>query len=113
MDLSDGLADACRQMAEASGTGVRIDAARLPIDAGARRWFTEQGADPVVASIASGDDYELLFAVPAKGGRRLTAVGRLARGLPLTCVGELTGEPNVVLMRNGHAEVLPSGFSHF
>ena len=34
MDLSDGLADAARQIAEASGTGVRIDAARLPIDAG-------------------------------------------------------------------------------
>jgi thiamine-monophosphate kinase len=112
MDLSDGLADACRQIAEASGTGVRIDAARLPIDAGARRWFTEQGADPVV-SIASADDYELLFAVPAKGGRRLTAVGRLTRGLPLTRIGELTEEPNVVLMRNGQAEVLPFGFSHF
>jgi thiamine-monophosphate kinase len=113
MDLSDGLADACRQMAEASGTGARIDAARLPIDAGARRWFTEQGADPVVASIASGDDYELLFAVPAKADRRLTAVGQLARGLALTRIGELTEKPDVILIRNGQAEALPFGFSHF
>jgi thiamine-monophosphate kinase len=113
MDLSDGLADACRQIAEASRTGVRIHAARLPIDVGARRWFTEQGADPVVTSIAAGDDYELLFAVPPKGHRRLTAVERLARGLPLTRIGELTDEPNLVLMRNGHSESLPFGFSHF
>ena len=113
MDLSDGLADACRQIAGASRTGVRIDAARLPIDAAAAGWFTGQGADPILASIASGDDYELLFAVPAKGHRRLRAVGRLARGLPLTRIGELTEEPNAVLMRNGHAEILPFGFSHF
>ena len=32
MDLSDGLADAVRQIAEASGTGATIDAAALPID---------------------------------------------------------------------------------
>jgi thiamine-monophosphate kinase len=113
MDLSDGLADAARQMAEASGTGVRIDAAALPIDAAARRWFTEQGADPVVSAIRSGDDYELLFAVPAKGGRRIAAVGRHARGLPLTRIGELTEEADVVLMRNGQTEILPPGFSHF
>jgi thiamine-monophosphate kinase len=113
MDLSDGLADAARQIAEASGTGVRIDAARLPIDVGARWWFTEQGADPVVASIASGDDYELLFAVAPKGGRRLAAVARLARGLPLTQIGELTEERDAILARNGQKETLPFGFSHF
>lgn len=113
MDLSDGLADGVRQIAEACGTGARIDAARLPIDAGARRWLTEQGADPVITAITSGDDYELLFAVPAKRGRRVTAVARLARGLPVTCIGELTRDPDVILRRNGHTEVLPSGFSHF
>jgi thiamine-monophosphate kinase len=113
MDLSDGLADGVRQMAEACGSGARIDAARLPIDAAARRWFTEQGADPVIASIASGDDYELLFAVPARRGRRVAAVERLARGLPLTYIGDLTADPAVSLLRNGRTEVLPTGFSHF
>ena len=113
MDLSDGLADAARQMAEASGTGVRLDAAALPVDAGARRWFTERGTDPVRTAVASGDDYELLFAVPAKGGRRITAVGRQARGLLLTRIGELTSHDDMVLMRDGHSETLPPGFSHF
>ena len=113
MDLSDGLGDAARQVAEASGTGVRIHAARLPIDPGARRWLTARGEDPVAASIASGDDYELLFAVPEKGGRRLTAVGRMTRGLPLTRIGELTAEQDVVLVRDGRRDLLPSGFSHF
>jgi thiamine-monophosphate kinase len=113
MDLSDGLADGVRQIADASGTGARIDAARLPIHSGARRWFSEQGADPLVSSIASGDDYELLFAVPPKGGGRIRAVNRLARGLPLTPIGELTEQIDLVLVRNGQPETLPSGFSHF
>ena len=113
MDLSDGLADGLRQIAEASKTGVRVDAARLPIDPAARQWFSRQGADPVVSSIASGDDYELLFAVPPKGRGRIKAVGRLTRGLPLTPIGELTAERELVLMRNGQPEILPSGLSHF
>ena len=36
MDLSDGLADALRQLADASGCGVEIDADALPIDQRAR-----------------------------------------------------------------------------
>ena len=75
MDLSDGLADALRQVAAASGVGVRIDADALPIDPGAREWWTSRGVDPVSAAVAGGDDYELLFAVPREGRRRV-AVGR-------------------------------------
>ena len=113
MDLSDGLGDAARQLAEASGTGVRVHAARLPIDAGAWRWLAARGEDPVAVSIASGDDYELLFAVPPAAGRRLTAVARLTRGLPLTRIGELTAGRDVTLVRDGNTELLPAGFSHF
>ena len=68
MDLSDGLADAVHQVATASRVGVRVDAALLPIDPCARDWWNKRGADAVTAAIAGGDDYELLFAVPAKGG---------------------------------------------
>jgi hypothetical protein len=31
----------------------------------------------------------------------------------LTAIGELTREPELVLIRNGQTEILPSGFSHF
>ena len=79
MDLSDGLADALRQVAAASGVGVRIDAEALPIDPGAREWWTSRGVDPVSAAVRGGDDYELLFAVPREGRRR-AAVGGAARG---------------------------------
>lgn len=32
IDTSDGLADALRQLAGASGVGVRVDAAAVPVD---------------------------------------------------------------------------------
>ena len=113
MDLSDGLADAVRQIAEASGTGALIEASALPIDEAASRWFAAKGQNPVVAAITGGDDYELLFAAPPKRGGRLRGVQREARGIPITRVGELTKEPEVFLVRDGRTEPMPGGFSHF
>lgn len=113
MDLSDGLADAATQVAEASGVGLRLDASALPIDAGARRWFERQGKDPLLAAAAGGDDYELLFTVPRKRTGQLRHVAQQARGVPLTRIGEVTAEPGVVLVRDGRLEPLPAGFVHF
>jgi thiamine-monophosphate kinase len=114
MDLSDGLADAVRQVAEASRLGARVDAERLPIHTGAAQWFAGRGQDPILASVAGGDDYELLVAVPKRRRGRLRAVISQSRGLPLTRIGELTADRGqVVLRRNGAIEPLPDGFVHF
>ena len=113
IDLSDGLADAVRQMAEASGTGATIEADALPIDSAAAAWFTSRGEDPVTAALAGGDDYELLIAVPRKRGGRLRGVQRQSRGVPITRIGELTAAPEIVVRRGGQPETLAGGFSHF
>ena len=113
MDLSDGLADAVRQVAEASGTGALVEAASLPTDPAAAAWWRSRGNDPVVAALAGGDDYELLFAVPNKFRGRMRAVAREARGLPFTRVGELTADRSLVVRRDGQDEALPEGFEHF
>ncbi len=113
MDMSDGLADAVRQVAAASGTGATVDAAALPIPAAAREWFRRAGLDAVTSAVAGGDDYELLFAVPRRARGRLATVVRQSRGIPITRIGQLTKEPPIVLLRNGVAELLPQGFVHF
>ena len=113
MDLSDGLADAVTQLAESSGTGAVVDAASLPIPDAAARWFADRNRDPVVAAISGGDDYELLFSVPLSHRGRLKMVARQSRGLSITRIGELTAAPPIVLLRNGSAEELPAGFTHF
>jgi thiamine-monophosphate kinase len=113
MDLSDGLADAVRQVAEASGVGAMIDAAAVPVDPAAASWFASHGRDPILSAVSGGDDYELLFAVPRKTGGRLRAVQQQARGVPIVRIGEITRERDVVLVRDGGRVPLPEGYSHF
>ena len=113
MDLSDGLADAVRQIAEQSGTGARIDAEALPVHPGATGWFAAQGSDAITATISGGDDYELLLAVPPRFKGRLRNLMRLAQGVAMTRIGELTAERGIGLVRAGRTEPLPSGFVHF
>jgi thiamine-monophosphate kinase len=114
MDLSDGLADAVRQVATASGVGVRIDADALPIDPAAREWWTSRGVDPVTAAVRGGDDYELLFAVPAKGRGPMRSVMRHVTDPPLTKIGIFTKDPREVVLTRGEKEdALPEGFEHF
>jgi thiamine-monophosphate kinase len=114
MDLSDGLADAVHQVATASHVGVRVDAASVPIDTGARDWWNARGADAVTAAITGGDDYELVFAVPAKGAGRLRSVARQVADPALTRIGVFTKDAHErVLVRDGHEEALPEGFEHF
>ncbi len=113
MDLSDGVADAVRQIADASGTGAVIDASALPIEPAAARWFSDHGSDPVNAALTGGDDYELLFAVPGRFRGRLRAVQSAARGLQVTRIGELTTDRAVRMTRDGVEVELPEGYSHF
>jgi thiamine-monophosphate kinase len=114
MDLSDGLADAAAQMAEASGCGVEIDGGALPIEPGAHAWWAARQRDVVDAALRGGDDYELLFAVPRSGMGRLRHVMRRVATPTLTRVGQLTKDRGHVVRRNdGRRERLPQGFAHW
>jgi thiamine monophosphate kinase len=63
--------------------------------------------------VSGGDDYELLLAVPPRSRGRLRNLLNHARGVPLTRIGELTADAQIVLVRDGRPEPLPSGFEHF
>ena len=113
VDLSDGLADGVRQIAAASGVGIRVDAESLPIHPEARAWFEAAGDDPVLAALAGGDDYELAFTTPPRRTGRLRHVRRQIGDFPLTPIGVVTKESDVRLARGGQEEPLPEGFVHF
>jgi thiamine-monophosphate kinase len=113
MDTSDGLADAVRQIAEASHVGIAINARALPIGDEVRLWHDAQGASGVHAAIGGGDDYELLFTVrPAHRGR-LRNVRRSLGDLPMTQVGVVTKDRTLSLRTDSGEEPLPEGFDHF
>jgi thiamine-monophosphate kinase len=113
MDLSDGLADAVRQIAEASHVGITLDAGAMPIDAEVRHWHQTQGRDVVDAAICGGEDYELLFTVrPAHHGR-LRDVRKRIGALLVTRIGVVTKDRRLLLTTaDGHRD-LPVGFEHF
>jgi thiamine-monophosphate kinase len=112
IDLSDGLADGVHRIAEASGVGAVVDAEALPIDPAVRAWFAERGLDPVAEAMTAGDDYELLFTVRPRTGRRLAAARR--SDVPLTRIGTCTEGRAVVLRVNTTERELPrGGYDHF
>jgi thiamine-monophosphate kinase len=112
VDLSDGLADAIRQLAVASGLGATIEADAVPITGLLSRVAGDE-ADTLDLALRGGEDYELLFTVPPKRRRLFLAVSRLAGGLPVTRIGAMTASPGLVLRRHGREEELPEGFVHF
>jgi thiamine-monophosphate kinase len=103
IDLSDGLADGVRQLAQASGLGAIVEADALPLVEGAA----------VGDALAGGEDYELLFAVSPRMRSRLKHAMRLVKELAVTRIGRLTSDRAMLLVRNGSTEALPTGFEHF
>ena len=113
MDLSDGLADAVRQVAAASGVGMTIDGGALPISGASRAWHTARGGDPVDTALTGGDDYELLFTVRPGHRGRLRGVQQLLAGLPITRIGVVTKGTTLLLASGTSTRELPAGYQHF
>jgi thiamine-monophosphate kinase len=114
VDLSDGLADGVRRIAEASGVGVTVDASLLPIDPAARAFFEAQRLDPAEASLEA-DDYELLVTVRPRARGRLAAAIRHG-GAPLTRIGRCTEDRAITIRHSGTESTdatMPTGYTHF
>lgn len=112
VDVSDGFAADLGHLCTASGVGVSVDAARLPlIDAAG----LPVALDPLSLALSGGEDYELCFTVAAERAEAAAAAVLAASGTPVHLVGEITppGE-GLVLMRDGDAGPLtPEGWDHF
>ncbi|MCL4846694.1 MAG: thiamine-phosphate kinase [Acidobacteria bacterium] len=112
IDLSDGLADGVRRLAEGSGLGAWVDAALVPVHPSTAVAFDGHG-DPLTRAIVGGDEYELLFAVPRRVERAFAAAIRTAADVPATRIGELVKSPGLVLRRSGGDDSWPRGYAHF
>ena len=113
VDLSDGLADAVRQLARASGLGAVVNAALLPVDEGTADWAQALGQVAAHAALAGGEDYELLFAVPPRKRRRFHGAVAAGGDVPVTRIGRLTKAPGLWREDDGQNSPLTGGFSHF
>jgi len=104
MDLSDGLSRDLPRLCRASGVGALLDAARIPARHGLERALSE------------GEDYELLFTVPAGRRDHFEAAWRTFSGLSCSAIGAITAEAGILrlLAQDGTCKALPEkGFDHF
>ena len=113
IDLSDGLADGLRQIAGASGVGITVDEAAIPMADGVAEFHRTRAADALCAALAGGDDYELLFTARSAWRGRLRAVRRQVGDLPITKIGVVTSDRQVILRSAAGDRNLPAGFEHF
>jgi thiamine-monophosphate kinase len=113
MDVSDGLADCARQIAEASGVGITLDASAIPVTKDVRDWQARMGRDALEPALNGGDDYELFFTLrPAHRGR-FRAVCQQLGDLPITRIGVVTKARDVLLKDETGTRPLPAGYEHF
>jgi thiamine-monophosphate kinase len=113
MDLSDGLADGVRQIAQASSVGIALDAAAIPITAESRKWLSRTDRDPVDLVLRGGDDFELIFTSrPRQAGRLRHVRGKLG-DLPITRIGVVTRALRLLVKDERGERELPDGYEHF
>jgi thiamine-monophosphate kinase len=103
IDISDGLSVDLQHLCEESGVRAEVDAALLPIGAGAT----------LEDALHGGDDYELLFT--ADSGARIP---RSIAGVAVHRIGRMlrrqAGRPQMMLVEDGRRrELKPEGWQHF
>ena len=103
IDISDGLSTDLAHLCEESGVAAEVDAALLPVHAGASQ----------AQALHGGEDYELLFAAPPEArlqreiaGVSVTRIGRMVR--------RRAGRAQITLI-SGHGRVPleAHGWEHF
>jgi len=113
IDLSDGLADGVRRIAEASGVGITLLADALPTSGDVRSWHDGNPDAILNTALRGGDDYELLFTSSPRARGRLRGVRRLLGDLPITRIGVVTKDRTLRVRTATGDRTIPDGFAHF
>jgi thiamine-monophosphate kinase len=109
IDLSDGLGGDLRHLLAASEVGARLDVERIPVHAAAHREASLAGEPPWSFAVRSGEEYELLAALPAG----VTDAVLRAAPVPVAIVGVVEAERGVRAFFHTVPVDLPGGFDHF
>lgn len=124
IDLSDGLARDAVQLAEASGLHARIALEDIPLADGVAEVAALTGREPRQFAAESGEEYELLCALPESAfaaardavrqcGGELTAIGRFDGTLAGARANGAGGAGAVDFLDRQGRTVVVAGYEHF
>lgn len=105
MDVSDGVARDLHRLCRESAAGAEILAEEIPFPARFPTLCEAIGIDPLALALGGGEDYVLLFTLPAG----------TAPPAPFGCrrIGKITRERRIQLVRDGSRSDLPAlGWDH-
>jgi thiamine-monophosphate kinase len=68
VDVSDGLIADLAHVAAASGVGIKLDVAKVPVDAALSDAAAAMGKDPLEWALTGGEDHALVATFPAAAG---------------------------------------------
>ena len=111
MDVSDGLLTDLRKLCVASQCGADLQLESLPSSVSLRAVFGDTAAEYL--SLQGGDDYELLFTLPAD---RLSDLEAIASQTDVLCtqIGRITVDGGVrCYQKQSMVMIQDSGFDHF
>lgn len=118
IDLSDGLARDANQLAAASKLVAKVFLPTLPTPGGVEAVARATGRDPLILAAESGEEYELLCAIPPERFDAAKAVVEAA-GTTLHEIGELMPPndehpiPGAVFLDRQGGTVVVAGYEHF
>jgi thiamine-monophosphate kinase len=113
MDVSDGLGGDLGHMCRASGVGIEIEMARLPLSPATRR-AVDADSGLLAKCVSGGDDYEIVFTA-AVGAEPALAGLSAELGIALTRIGRVVAGSAVTLLdaEGRRLPGLPAGYRHF
>ncbi len=109
IDLSDGLAGDLGHLLAASGVGASVWVDHLPVLAAAAAAAERAGEPAWRFAAGSGEEYELLAALPED----VTDEALAQAPVPVTVIGTFEESPGLRATLAGRAVSLPAGYDHF
>jgi thiamine-monophosphate kinase len=112
IDVSDGLGADAAQLAAGSDVAITLELERVPVAVAASGAARRLGIAPEQFAAESGEEYELLVALPENFDPALVPDLRQAAGVLLTRVGAVTPGSGL-RARLGGVDVALAGYDHF
>ena len=113
-DLSDGLASDLQNICRASGVGALLHEDQIPLSTALRAAAAWIHTAPLPLALTGGEDYHLLFSVPAGLAQKMETQVTKVFKRPVYPIGEIISGQKIFIECSGKVRILKeTGFDHF